>query len=719
MSLKKKLTIGCSIVLLLCVGFFFGMLFAKRSGEDVPRGSDTVFFGNISLSEYVIDNQSGSKGKRAIDELKEYAYIKTGEKLKSVRAGERENHRITIIVTNDAPVDKIRLSEGNVTLYGTDSSDCVKTVRAFANMYLGMMFAGEDRQKVSAGDVHNPEDDLYVDNPWVEKREPIICLWKTNVPRGQFYNTNANLNSEILTYSDDMLYEYVKMMKSCGFNGIQVTDMCSAWAQYSGYEFVHERLRFMADAAHSLGMNFTLWVWGAEFDGYGWVDDSVVYSDSANYKYSYECPSAYDTFNKYYDIYAELADCSDRVIMHFDDPCKLDHSEEVATYAKLFRDKCRAKNPDINFGVSDYTDKYDKTILADMLGQDFTIYAGAVTGDKSWTDFRMIVNYLGMDLGIWSWNLCEMEIDQLAWMNVNSELIRKVYINTGIDGDETMKPSYWSEMDSYHVANLFSLFCAGHLLQRPEETPALYLREVSRRIVGPEYGDCLYELLSIIEDARTGKTWKEFRWGNSEYLLTSSKYPAKDILDRCEKYIPALERMIEGDLPTPTIPLPVSSRELLKIMKPHLLQIQKYAQFRLAYDKLKNEISSLSEEEASRRVTEIYEPVPTYDVLLGVWGQPEALAQYRLLCELDDLVDYRLPENKLYRYYLKEYIYQEICAYQKKSKVRLEYRLNDSLWSALIGPDRLYGILTELESEGLITMVDDAYVYLNNWENFR
>ncbi len=719
MNLKKKNIIICSIVLLLCISFFLGMFFAKRTEEKLVKGQDSVFFGNISLADFSIEYLGGKDGRKAIRELKKYIYIKTGEKLKNSNAPERQNHKITIAITEDAAKEKISLSQGNVTLYGTDSEDCVKTVRAFANMYLGFMFAGEDRQKTVSGDIHNPEDDLYNDTPWMEKREPIVCLWKTNVPRGQYYNPNANLNSEVLTYSDDMLYEYVKMMKACGFNGIQVTDMCSAWAQYSGYEFVHDRLRFMADAAHSLGMNFTLWVWGAEFDGYGWVDDSVVYSDPAKYKYSYECPSAYETFDKYYDIYAELADCSDRVIMHFDDPCKLDHSEEVATYAKLFRDKCREKNPSINFGISDYTDKYDKTIFADVLGQDVTVYAGAVTSDKSWTDFRMITNYLGLDLGVWSWNLCEMEIDQLAWMNVNSQLIKSVYLNTRADGDEAMKASYWSEMDSYHVANLFSLFCAGHLLQRPDDNSTSLLREVANRVVGPEYGDCLYELLTIIEDARTGKSWKEFRMGFDEYLLTSSKYPAKDILQRCEKYIPALERMIEAELPEPTIPLPISSKELLEMIRPHLYQIQKFAQFRVEYNKLKADITAMPEKEVIKRVCEIYEPIPTYDVLVGVWGQPEALAQYNLLNELDEIVDYELPQNKLYRHYLKQYIYQEICAYQKKNKDCLKYYLNSSLWSVVIGEDNLYSIMSELADEGLVTMESDEYVCLSNWENFR
>ena len=69
---------------------------------------------------------------------------------------------------------------------------------------------------------------------------------------------------------------------------------------YGGYEFVQQRIRFMADAAHSLGMKFTLWVWGAEFTGYGWVDDTVEYFDYSKYVYSYEDPKALATFEKYY-----------------------------------------------------------------------------------------------------------------------------------------------------------------------------------------------------------------------------------------------------------------------------------------------------------------------------------------------------------------------------------------------------------------------------------
>lgn len=132
------------------------------------------------------------------------------------------------------------------------------------------------------------------------------------------------LNSEVLSFSDDQLYQYIKTMKYCGFTGIQVTDMCSAWAAYGGPEFVHERLRYMADVSHSLDMKFTLWVWAAEFTGYGWVDNMVSYYDKDLSEFAYENPQALATFDKYYSIYAELADCSDRVIAHFHDSGNLE-----------------------------------------------------------------------------------------------------------------------------------------------------------------------------------------------------------------------------------------------------------------------------------------------------------------------------------------------------------------------------------------------------------
>ena len=724
MKIKKRVFIYIILIAVIALSFACGVAVkAGKGGKPIPKGSDKVFFGQVSLSDFTVVTHNVIRANSAVKELNEYAYGKTGEKLKVKIKGGKTPNTITLVVDKEAPSEKILIAGGNIVLYGTDSESLTNTVRAFANMYLGYEFAGESRQKISKGEnLSNPGNVLWLENAWIKEREPIICLWKTNVARGQFFNTSANLDSEILTYSDAQLYEYVRLMKACGFTGIQVTDMCSAWAQYSGYEFVHDRLRFMADAAHSLGMKFTLWVWGAEFNGYGWIDDTVVYADYANYDYSFECPEAYATFEKYYDIYAELADCSDRVIMHFDDPSNIHDSLEIATYAKLYKDKVRAINPDIDFGISDYTNKYDKAVMAELLGEDTTVYAGAVTSTKSWNSFRGDVKNAGLGLGVWSWNLGEMEIDQFAWLNVNPNLIKRVYLETSANGDEVMKPDYWSEMDSYHIGNVFSLYAAGHLLQNPMEEPDELLMETAAALVGDSNASDLYEILKTIEMARTGDKWETFKWtqDNEEYLLWSKEYPAKEILDRCNTYGPKLQEMAMNGEFAPTIPMPVSVNDLLKMIRPHLEQIKRFAEFRLKFDEIedKAKAGTISDEELKAALFEMSEPVPNFDTLIGVFGQPEAIAQYKLINDLCLEQGIDLIENPVYKYYLKQYLYEEICAFQKQTDSCLYYSAEGSLYSAVYGVDLIASALDELKDEGLLMDRGDGSLYLTNWEEF-
>lgn len=631
--------------------------------------------------------------------------------------------KITLSVDGEHVGEDIQIIGGDVYLYGTDKEDLQKTVCTFANMYLGYAFAGTDRECLleKANDTTIPDNTFSVETPWVEERETIICLWKTNAARGQFFNNAASLKSEILTYTDEQLYQYVKMMKYFGFTGIQVTDMCSAWAQYSGYEFVHERLRFMADAAHSLDMKFTLWVWGAEFDGYGWYDDSIVYNDYANYGYSFESPEAYATFNKYYDIYAELADCSDRVIMHFDDPSNIHDSVEIATYAKLFKDKVTAVNPDINFGVSDYTDKYDKKVFAEYLGDDITIYSGAKTYDAlTWVNFRTVVRDLGTDYGVWSWNLGEMEIDQLAEMNVNAKLIKNVYEATASE-DYVIKPSYWSEMDSYHIANIFSLYCEGRLLQDISLDPDELLHEVARDLVGEQYADSLAEILNIIQDARTGDSWGEFKWNFSDdYLLRSDVYPAEDIYARCLDSEEKLSEMIRADLQRSVIPLPVSVSDVLEIVRTHIKQIEAFAKFRMDFDSIKADYyEGASKEETVTAIEAISAPVPNYNALIGAWGQPEALAQFVLIQEFANEIGLEIKDNPQYMNTLKQLIYSEIRTYQKLEDKQLVYDYeNASLWPYIIGREATGRVIEELLEDGILIRADETRVYLTDYEDY-
>ncbi len=694
---------------------------AEVSLTEEPRASFEVFVGNTAISEYTIVKGVSFTNEAKL--LQGYVFDVAGVK-PAISGIKPKTNYIELDTDNDLSEPVIEISGGNITIKAPNKLRLTEAVNIFANTYLGYAFAGQERAYVlqTSDVIRIPTEVRQINDPWMAQREPIICLWKTDDARGIFSDDNVSLKSDVLSYSDDQLYEYVKMMKHCGFNGIQVTDMCSAWAGYGGYEFVHQRLRFMADAAHSMGMKFTLWVWGAEFNGYGWVDDTVVYYDYDVAPNSRENPEAHATFEKYYRIYAQLADCSDRVIMHFNDPGNISDNEDIGYYLDMFRTMCYEKNPDIDFGLNCYTQQIDLAKVKEFTGEDLTVYSTIAHDEtelESMRNFRQYAGDLGFDLAIWSWNLCEMEIDQIAEMNVNAGLIADSYRYTRTN-DDMMKPEYWSEMDSYHMVNLFSLYVSGQLLQNPDLDPQEILKESAIRVVGETYGEDLYEALNIIQEARTGDSWAEFKFGYPEYLLTSPDYPAEDLLRRCNDIIPKLEEMILANPKENTIPLAISPADLLSLILPHVVQIRDFAQFRVELAGLENRaMAGTGKAELARLVEQCYEPIHEYNVVVGAWGQPEANAQYALLSAFCTEYGLEIPHDPVFDYYRKQRIYGEMIAFQKKTEGCYKAEKNYVFQGGnAFGPEETGRLVDSLIADGLVKEDADGMVYLANWENY-
>lgn len=734
--MKKTPINKLHVIISLIIGVLLGLagcLFAFKMGffkdKDAlmkePAGIE-IYVGEAPITDYSIVQKSGFNG--AAKELRDYIYKVSGKKLPTKLTFRGVGKYIA--VSKDKKLGEydphILIEDGNIIIRGRNDEECLKAVKEFANLYLGLSFAGEAREHVldTVGDaVRIPENVYHNAEPWMREREPIICLWKTSTSRGAYYNSATNLKSEVLSYSDDMLYSYVKMMHDCGFTGIQVTDICAAWAAYGSYEYVQERLRFMADAAHSMGMKFTLWVWGAEFNGYGWDDDTVDYYgvDELEYQFASENPKALETFDKYYSIYAELADCSDRVIGHFHDPTNLRTQEDTAFFAHKLRDKFREINPDIDFGVESYMDTIDLFLLESELDGDVTLYSGVETTDeRKWEDFRNICRSKELNYGIWSWNLVEMEIDQLAEMNVNSKLLKEVYLKTA-EEDEICKPTYWSEMDSYHLANIFSLYCAGMLLQDPGMGSGALLKEAATAVVGSEYADKLYSVLTLIEDARTGDSFESFKWSmdrdNDSYILTSSAYDAAGIHSRACEALGYLNEMIDADLSCNTISLPVSVSDLLKIVKSHVKQIEEYSAFRIDYDKLAAKPQGAV---TSEDVAAIYKPVNEYDVITGLWGQPEARTQYELIERLCEDRGLEVPHDKVFDYYRKQRIYEEFVTLQRKADKCIFFDKERGFqFGAAFRTEDSVRLIEELVEEGILTESGDGKVFITDWKRYK
>lgn len=616
----------------------------------------------------------------------------------------------------------ILMEPGRVVITARDKESLSEEAAVFANTYLGWMEAGTLTEKCVASTDRIVVGNEVLDSsePWMEKREPIITLWNTNYSRGVLYNESTSLKTNLMTMSDEQLYQYVKMLKFCGFTGIQFTDMCSAWAGAGSYEFVHDRLRTLAEAAKSLDMDVTLWVWGSEFTGYGWVDDSVIYHEDGK-EFAYESQAVIDTFNKYYDIYAELADIADRVIAHFIDPGNLQDAEDVAYFAKMLMDKMHEKNPQIDFGVSCWIDAYDKQKLVETLGNNITIYEGTQEKDLSkYESFRAFCRNNGCRLGTWAWDTCEMEIDQLAQVNFNPHFIQSVYQNARAY-DSVMKPGYWSEMDSNHVMNVFSLYCAGHMLINPDLNPDELSYEVALNFTGEKYADSFLEVLKLIEDARTGYTWDTFWWSSPEYILKSDKYPAKDIALRSEKALAVLEKMIsEGDAEC-LVPMPLDINDVLRLLVPQIRQIQSFAEFRISFEKAKDMVKNGAEAEViSSYLAEIATPISEYNTVTGLWGQIETRAQQEMLYDFCSENNLRMPVTPYFRRMQKNRIYGSFVLYQKGHEEPVYQEAPYFQGGFAYGYNTEIELVNEMIEEGLLS-VDKATgkVYLTDWEHYQ
>lgn len=692
----------------------------ERYVDTGTKVRDEILAGDISMDNYSVicpENISPSCSRDLI-----YYITQACGAVPAISETDTGSPSIQLLIDASLSDGSYRLesTDGNITISASGEEALSDGICQFANTYLGWMYAGTDKETLSSDSVLRiPSDFADTEAPWIEEREAIVTLWKINYNRNVFYNNATSLKNDIMFFSDEQLYEYVRMLKYCGFTGIQVTDMCSAWAGAGSYEYVHERLRVLADAAHSLDMKFTLWVWGSAFTGFGWVDDSAVYS-SGDYDFAYQNPEVLATFEKYYSIYAELADCCDRVMAHFFDPGYLSYSEDVAYFSRMLADKFWAVNPEIDFGINCYVDIWDKNDFISALGNNITLYEeGHHDNIDSYLSFRSFCSNTGCRLGTMAWNTCEMELDQLAQMNYNPHIIQSVY-QTSMQYDEIAKPEYWSEMDCYHVLNVFSLYCAGQLLIDPTRDIEDITYEAALAAVGKKYAADFADILDLIEDARSGESWDTYWWSSENYILKSEAYPAESILTRCDMAISVLQEMIDSDLQANTLPLPLELNEVLQLMLPHIQQIKAYAEFRIGLTEADNMLAagaSLSDIQA--QVDSISTPISEYNTIIGLWGQVESRAQQELLWDFCQENNLKMPVDSTFDRERKFRIYSEFVLSQKGQQEPVSRNAPYYQYGIAYGDEATNRLVNEMIEEGLLSIDESTgAVYLTDWEHY-
>ncbi len=562
-------------------------------------------------------------------------------------------------------------------------------------------------------------------SPWIAEREATVCTWKVDYNRGYISNMNTSLLVDFMCMSDRQLAAYVQMIKACGFTGIQVTDMVSAWRASGSWEHVHDKYKTLANELHKHGMKFTVWCWAAEFSGHGWHDASVCYRNADPDQPACKDPRVLAAFHKYYDVYADLAPYADRVIAHFFDPGELVDMPSILYFTRLLAEKFRAKNPNIQIAVDTWgcPATYPQELVAagmqDVMLMELPFLPTWREPGKR-ASFREGVQALGCGLGSWGWYTCEYEIDQMPMMCVNNRVLSHVYNETRKQADAVMTPAYWSEMDSYHLLNFFSLYAAGHLLIDPEADPDRLLWESAKAITGashPQNTAALLGALELIRDARSGDTWDTYWWGEGQYVLTHGDYAP--ILGRADACISALEALLDADEPVDGIPFPIKRNHLYRLILPHLWQIRQFARFRVELNALKERAADMDAAALQAAVNALPFEIPEYNCVIGLWGQTEARVAYGMVCDFCREHGLTAPRRKAMRYVFKRRLYDALCSKQRG--------LDHPLWvgpefyeaGAAFGMDTTRELLSELCDEGALICREDGKMSLANHADLR
>jgi len=565
------------------------------------------------------------------------------------------------------------------------------------------------------------------ENPWIKEREATICTWKIDYNRGYINNMDTSLLIDFACMSNRQLAEYAKMLKSCGFTGVQVTDMATAWRAGGSWENVHDKYKVFADELHKIGMKFTLWVWAAKFTGHGWVDEDVVYQSSDPDTPPCKDERVLASFNKYYDIYADMAPYSDRVIVHFFDPGEIWDMESIVYFTKLLASKFRAINPAIKVGIDtwgspdEYPTELVKAGMDDIMLMELPFLPTWKEEGKR-AKFREGVKSLGVELGSWGWYTCDYEIDQTAAMTVNNRVISHVFNETRRQADHVMIPSYWSELESYHILNFFSMYAAGHLMINPDADPDVLLRESACLMTGSASGedtDKLMTVLELIRDARSGDTWDTYWHTSNSFVYAIRDY--SDILARSDEAIKALEYLITLPEPTGGVALPITRKAFYRLVMPHLYQIRQFACMYLDFSAVEQlKASGADKATLQEKINAIDFEIPEYNCIIGLWGQTEARIGYRMIeafCRENGLV---IPERgQTTKNTYKRRILDRIRVAQRglNAPYLVDVNFYESGWA--FSPELNAKLFSELVEEGVLTHREDGLMYLTNWSDYR
>jgi hypothetical protein len=560
------------------------------------------------------------------------------------------------------------------------------------------------------------------ESPWILKREWTLCPWAPDLVRGAFHNPNADKRLNIWLYGDQQLADYVNMYDAFGFSGCQLMETVANYSIMGSADAFRDRQIKLAKAVRANGQDVTLWVWAAQFNNYGWLDPSISYTPAPGHS-AFTDPTVRAGFESYYNGYAKMAPYVDMLITHFYDPGSLKDRSDVFKYMRLLLNKFKAKNPKVQLGVDFWAADSDSAYMKELIDNGFS---DALLLESSMPHLyppgkREALHTEAakqkLKIGVWGWHTAEIETDQNPMMHVNTQLLKHFYQQVQQSADKIHPVSYWSEMEAYHLNNIFSMYSVGQLLWDPGRDPDEILREIAEGIFGKVNGPKILEALKLIEDTRTGPTWNTYWvWSKDHRLGTGN--PRHD-LQRAKRVIAELKKMQTDSLFVPKFPLPFPPATFVELMIPHLLQIRQFAQSSIDVDEIKDLAKKGTPKQAlTKLIQEAWNPIPEYNTWIGMFGQLEAVRQEKMFRELARDLGIEIQEPGWVRWRDSNRVLQYLQSLQRSVDTpylfkKDSYILSGSFnWPKEKGVDRLQLLI----SSGCVEKLDDEQYRLANWE---